>query len=235
MSFVPAWIDYDQTERDRVNRILELFLEKESRDELGLGSVRDSFADLLFPGTSTIQTRLRYMLFVPWIYRSLEEKKVSSEVFASKADSLERELVQPLLESEDNAGVYGRVAGQNLKRLPSEVYWSGLGAWGIRLIDCSRDEYHRRVDRIYNCRQKLRQAERSSRELGDDADFDWKRETQTWHPKLPEIPDDFPEKADLRLTREEAEFIRDRIQLSCHRSLLAFLARKPTEHDEEFP
>ena len=41
------------------------FQEKESRDELGLGSVRDSFADQLFPGTSTIQTRLRYTLFVP--------------------------------------------------------------------------------------------------------------------------------------------------------------------------
>ena len=65
MSSVLAWIDHDSKARERTLRILSLFQEKESRDELGLGSVRDSFADQLFPGTSTIQTRLRYMLFVP--------------------------------------------------------------------------------------------------------------------------------------------------------------------------
>lgn len=58
-----TWIDHDPTARERALRILSLFQEKESRDELGLGAIRDSFADALFPGTSTIQTRLRYMLF----------------------------------------------------------------------------------------------------------------------------------------------------------------------------
>jgi len=63
MSLPPqlAWIDHDSTARERTLRILSLFQEKESRDELGL--VRDSFADQLFPGTSTIKTRLCYMLF----------------------------------------------------------------------------------------------------------------------------------------------------------------------------
>ncbi len=71
-----TWIDHDSRARERTLRILAQFQEKESRDELGIGTVRDSLADLLFPGTSTIQTRLRYMLFVPWIYRALEDKKV---------------------------------------------------------------------------------------------------------------------------------------------------------------
>ena len=69
-----SWIDYDQTARERTLRILSLFHERDSRDELGLGGIRDSFADQFFPGTSTIQTRLRYMLFIPWIYKRLEEK-----------------------------------------------------------------------------------------------------------------------------------------------------------------
>ncbi len=56
-----------------MQRILALFQVRETRDELGLGAVRDSFADQMFPGTSTIQTRLRYMLFVPWMYRRFEE------------------------------------------------------------------------------------------------------------------------------------------------------------------
>ena len=63
-----AWIDFDQADRDRTRRIIDLFDEKDTRDELGLGALRDALSDLMFPGTSTIQTRLRYMLFVPWIY-----------------------------------------------------------------------------------------------------------------------------------------------------------------------
>ncbi len=60
-----AWIDFDEAERQRAQRIMALFQERETRDELGLGAIRDSIADHLFPGTSTIQTRLRYMLFIP--------------------------------------------------------------------------------------------------------------------------------------------------------------------------
>ncbi len=48
---------------------MDLFGTEESRDQLGLGSIRDALADLMFPGTSVIQNLLRYMLFVPWIFR----------------------------------------------------------------------------------------------------------------------------------------------------------------------
>ena len=33
----PAWIDFDEAERQRAQRIMALFQERESRDELGLG------------------------------------------------------------------------------------------------------------------------------------------------------------------------------------------------------
>ena len=52
-------VDGPRLTSERTLRILSLFQEKESRDELGFGSVRDCFADQLFPGTSAIQTRLR--------------------------------------------------------------------------------------------------------------------------------------------------------------------------------
>lgn len=55
-----TWIDHDSQARERSLRILALGRVKESRDELGIGGIRDSIADQLFPGTSTIQTRLRY-------------------------------------------------------------------------------------------------------------------------------------------------------------------------------
>ena len=52
-----TWLDYSEHERRKMLDVIELFGERTTRDELGLGSIRDAFADLLFPGTSTIQTR----------------------------------------------------------------------------------------------------------------------------------------------------------------------------------
>jgi hypothetical protein len=66
-----AWLDFSESDRQKALDIIDLFREKGTVDELGIGTVRDAFADLLFPGTSTIMTRARYYLFVPWMYRVL--------------------------------------------------------------------------------------------------------------------------------------------------------------------
>ena len=220
-----SWIDHDPEARERTLRILSLFQERESRDEMGIGSVRDSFADQLFPGTSTIQTRLRYMLFVPWLYRKLENERVPKEDFASQADKLERNLIQPLLASDDQAGVFGRTSGGGIKRLPSSVYWAGLVRWGIfrAPYPCSQNEYHGRIEEIY--RERDEAASRKKEMAGLGADFEIDSRIVTWHPQIPPSPDGFPGKVDLALTRAEAEFIQDRIQSVCKGSLLAFLSR----------
>lgn len=224
MSSTLTWIDHDAAARERSLRILSLFQEKESRDELGLGGVRDSFADQLFPGTSTIQTRLRYMLIVPWIYRSLEDEHVRPEDFASRADRMERDLVQPLLASDDRSGVFGKTAGRALKRLPSSVYWAGLGSWGIRLIDASQDQYHRHIGAIYRRRAEQISRQKERAKVGDDSEAAPDPATLTWHPRLPVPPDGFPDELNLALTSEEAGFLLDRIQRSHPDSLLAHLA-----------
>jgi hypothetical protein len=235
MPSVLTWIDHDSKARERTLHILSLFQEKESRDELGLGSVRDSFADQLFPGTSTIQTRLRYMLFVPWIYRSLEEKRLPAENFAIQADKLERDLVQPLMDSDDQAGVFGKTAGKSLKRLPSSVYWAGLGVWGIRLTPFSQEEYYRRIDETYRRRDALKAFEKDARARGDDIDIEQRMATLNWHPRLPALPEDFPSKMNFALSREEAEFIWDCIQVTCPNSLLSFLALHCDPTDTQTP
>ena len=43
------------------------------RDEVGFLIIHDAYANRFFPGTSVQQTRLRYVLFVPWIYKRLLE------------------------------------------------------------------------------------------------------------------------------------------------------------------
>ena len=63
-----TWLDFSERERRRALEVIDQFREESTRDELGIGSIRDAIADLLFPGTSTVQTRARYFLFIPWLY-----------------------------------------------------------------------------------------------------------------------------------------------------------------------
>lgn len=226
-----TWIDHDANARERAMRLLALFQEKETRDELGLGAVRDSFADQLFPGTSTIQTRLRYMLFIPWIHQILERQRIPIGAFAVQAERMERALVTPLMATEDQAGIFGKTSRDALKRLPSSVYWAGLGHWGIRLLSYSQDEYYRRIDQIYRRQDEQRRLEKEARNREDDVDGTPLPGALMWHPRLPDPPADFPVQASFALTAEEAEFLLDSLQRHHAESLLAFLARhcKPSD------
>jgi hypothetical protein len=187
-----SWIDFDQADRDRTRRIMDLFNEKEARDELGLGSVRDAISDLLFPGTSTIQTRLRYMMFVPWLYRMAARTGGR----ADHARRLEIQLITALLRGGETDSVIGSEARDSLKRLPSDVYWAGLLALGIRTSPGGRAEFLA---------------------AGDAAGM--------WAPSLPAAPNDLLEEATFRLTPEEGGFLRDRLAVSARESLLNELAQ----------
>src|SRR5260370_41062032 len=65
LNFV-GWIDHDSEHEQSILRALGAAKGHDARDELGLGTIRDSFADLFFPGLSTIQERVRYFLFAQW-------------------------------------------------------------------------------------------------------------------------------------------------------------------------
>ncbi len=47
-----AWLDASREDQRRIREAINLFAQHESRDELGIGQVRDAFSDRLFPGTS---------------------------------------------------------------------------------------------------------------------------------------------------------------------------------------
>ncbi len=139
---------------------MALFQERETRDELGLGGIRDSIADHLFPGTSTIQTRLRYMLFIPWLFQMLEESTAGSDQLEIEGRALENRLANALKASGESNGVIGRDAGADLQRLPSSVYWAGLGTWGIRLFTGS-------THNLFAYMRHLQNRPRQTRESGD--------------------------------------------------------------------
>ncbi|MGH8431541.1 MAG: DUF6361 family protein [Solimonas sp.] len=211
-----AWIDFDEAERQRAQRIMALFQERESRDELGLGSIRDSIADHLFPGTSTIQTRLRYMLFIPWLFQMLEGSTQGRDQLAAEARALENRLANALKAGGESNGIIGRDAGADLQRLPSSVYWAGLGTWGIRLFPGSTDNLFSSMRHLQRGGARIRESEDAASEA---------QALQIWSPSLPPRPKDLLETATFRLTPEEAQFIIDRLVSQQPNSLLTMLAR----------
>ena len=58
------WLDLTAADREKVRRVLDLFSEQGTVDELRVGSLRDTISNALFPGTSVLHTRLRYVLFI---------------------------------------------------------------------------------------------------------------------------------------------------------------------------
>lgn len=203
MSSVFAWVDFAEEDRRKMAEVIDLFREQDTRDELGIGVIRDALADLLFPGTSTIQTRARYFLFVPWIYRRHEEKSTPGSAIARKARFDEIRLIDVLVGSGEHDGVIGVEKRGELQRLASSVYWAGLATWRVRRFKGSQDQYHRAWDSLLRRR-------RSAPVDGDKEPVEHAA-ALSWDPTLPEPPTDLLKQATFALTQKEAEYLQQRI------------------------
>lgn len=84
-----GWIHFS---RDALRRAEARLREEQEgvRDEIGFLLLHQAYADRFFPGTSVLQTRLRYILFVPWLYLDLMQ--------SFRGGDFERELIQKELE-----------------------------------------------------------------------------------------------------------------------------------------
>ena len=214
-----TWLDLTGADREQMRRVLALFKEG-TVDELGLGTIRDAFTGALFPGITSLQTRLRYVLFIPWVYQQLEAKRTPSDRVAEAARRAEVALINALTESDDEGdwGVIGIQARNDLQRLPSSVYWRCCIRWGVFAHDRVQSWYHTHFRRLSESAHGKEQA--------DDPGV-VSHGQPNWHPQLPPRPDGFPREVSFALTREEAEFIQERIAERCGGTLLAKLAANP--------
>ena len=215
-----TWLDLTASDRDRMRQVLDLFKEQGTIDEMGLGRLRDTLSEALFPGTSTIQTRLRYVLFVPWIYRQLEVRRVAASSVSARLRKAELDLIGPLLEYGRSQGVIGERARGSLARQPSSVYWTALVRWGLFLHERPQGWYHDHFTGLLHGP--------ALEESADDPGIALARQPN-WHPRLPDPPQAFPAEASFDLTREEAVFLQGRIEERCAGTLLAWLAREGSD------
>jgi hypothetical protein len=200
MSSMFTWVDFAEDDRRKMADVIALFSEKDTRDELGLGGIRDTFADLLFPATSTIQTRARYFLFIPWIYQELERRRTLPADIERLARRDEIRLIHALENGGETDGIIGTLAQDKLARLPSSIYWAGLGRLGIRRFAGSQEQYHREFAAFYPA---------SGRRLV--AEDEQAAESASWSASLPSAPSSLLEKATFGLSKREAIYLAERI------------------------
>lgn len=229
-----GWIDFSRSHRDRVLAVMDHFLDQDMVDEMGLGTIRDALSDRMFPGTSTIQTRAKYFLLVPWIVRHLERHGNPAR-FLAELEEEEIRFVKILRETHKAVGIIGaRKRNANPKRKPSSVYWNGLRAYGILRYPGSLADYARVAKR----RERLAQGHAVMRREvdgdvpGDDRDAEVGA-VPLWS-TVPAAPPDWRTRLDIDLSKAEADFLYERITMSQRDSLLAFAFRHENGVAKEF-
>ena len=201
------WRDFSSVERDNVLDLLAAQKDKSTQDELGVGLVRDAIADHMFPPLSTIQTRAKYFLYVPWILRALERGNVGAERLVPMLRQREIKLIGALLDSEaeDKQGLIGRESREATKRLPSSIYWSGVRRLGIFQGAGSLAEYLNDLPEA-RLERRSRQVEPEGVEMGNA----WGPEL-SWDIGLPVDEPDFLTQTSFALRPEHARYLKERI------------------------
>ena len=214
-----GWLDSSEHERRSVMELVSALTEPGTLDELGIGTIRDTIADTLFPGTSTIQTRARYFLFIPWILQMVEDG--SPRGADDRARRLQLQLRNALDRAHDpnEPGVIGREARETLQRWPLDIYWLGLARWGIRRHPVSISAYFASLGRPSPWRLLGRALDEPVEGRRDEAADSI---PGNWAP-IPPPPDGFPEVASFTLSADEARFLRERVVLTHPDSLLAHI------------
>ena len=224
-----GFIDFSKEERNKVLATLKLLGSQTALDELGIGVIRDAYSDILFPGISTIQTRAKYFVLIPYLFdRAAKQKLSNGNGFYRWINENEDKLVDTLLKNSDDAenGIIGKNALKQkraVKMKPSSIYWNGLRTFEIlrnanvslgAACNVAWSEAHKRHETEI----------KTDGETFDDITADHGN-MLLFTPIKPE--EDFMKMATIELTMKEAEFLSDRIFRAkmSKNSLLSFLLK----------
>ena len=227
-----GWVDFSREDREKVLDVMNLLQEPGAVDEIGIGVIRDAFANLFFPGTSTVQTVAKYFLIVPYILKEAADGQYGSELrkILQRIDDEEKQCGIRLMQNcpgED--GIIGRrVLPQKwVARRPSSIYWNGIRTYGICTQDISIPELMKASVLLQSQKKQVslgNKGDDSADSERDDADAGRDLTAQFFA-----VPDDYY--GDWRtglvidLTTTEAAFLRKMIETSVPGSLLGYLLK----------
>lgn len=226
-----GWIDFSKTERDKINSILDLLTDPGTLDEMGIAQVRDGFSNLFFPGTTTIQTRAKYFLIVPYTLKDLELNSTKDySKLKKELDDTEEKCARIFLENNfDESGVIGSRAidqGNWVKRTPASIYWNGLRTYHIFKSEITLNQYLKAIASRKSLKEniaKLGNRNDNSDKAQDDKDAG---SVQGFHfLNIPTYEKNWIDDLKMALTKEEGAFLKDQIINTCGDSLLGFIIK----------
>lgn len=224
-----GWVSVSRQALAHASRLLESKGDG-TVDEIGVLALHRAYADHFFPGTSVLHTRLRYALFIPWLYRALEAALDAKSTSPYETlQRLEFRLAESLkVGTGSTADIIGGTLvekGRNAVQLAGASYWSALSAWGVVLPDASGKPYRRTT--------LLRRFARQTRSQDRDADGHLVLGESDVFVQLPPAPEDFlAGPLTFKLSEVEREFLRERLMSvrvghPGQTTLLGYLAQDP--------
>ncbi len=199
-----GWVDFSSTDREQVSKILAMLREPGTLDELGIGQIRDAFADLLFPGFSTIQTRAKYLITVPRIlrdYQHLTKSEKRRRRLEAYLKEQENEVARRLVErhGSEEEGIIGstRIGDGGVARRPSSVYWNAYRQFGIIKTEASPSEFCREYEKENLVKYDVTEHE-------DGVDDEGHPAVQV---KIPSYDPIWMDDLSMQLSYEEADFL----------------------------
>ena len=224
-----GWVDFSKSDRDMVLSVLRQLTEPGAVDELGIGTIRDGFSDILFPGTSTIQTRAKYLFIVPYICLKLERGgKLSPRQFIETLEQNELDLID-ILAVNGADGVIGQRSRQTLRRKPSSIYWNALRTYGFLSEPVTLSEYAA-LSYAKKTASELqkglgKQKSKNEDDTTDDSDAGMSG-AAFW--RVPGAKENWRDDLAIELTSNEAAYLRERITSmpGTRDSLLALVLRE---------
>lgn len=237
-----GWIDFSKGDRDKVLSVLQLFAEQVAVDELGIGSVRDAFANFFFPGTSTIQTRAKYFFIVSYLLQETAAARNGLDWLGAQEYDCCRRLVNSAKQrGESLVGIIGNTQVDTktwVKRKPSDIYWNGiktLGFFNRLYADLSMSEYLRQAELIAKEKDNLNKSSRRNRDEDEDADDDVTLGAA--FRKFWEVKPEAGWRDNLRidLTATESAFFTDTLQQHYPQSVFNILMKHWPDADLSFP
>ena len=231
-----GWIDFSKDERNKVLNVIHLLDEPGAVDELGIGAIRDAFADYFFPGTSTVQTRAKYFLIVPYVLMEAGSGKYGSDLnsILRKIDNEERNCRDILIRTSSDGVIGSMVPRSWVLRTPSNIYWNGIKRMGIFKEDLSVKEYiHQSIiqrsmkkAKEYGNREKdAEENEKDDIDAGDIMSIQFWSLGDTYH-------SNWREKLTIELLPEEAAFLKSQIITNQRNSLFAFILKNNISLDK---